>query len=74
MKHLVIVPNGWPCRLDVCPPGPFTFHDDLCWKTEYGQDEAYCESGEVFWGGVHTKEERCALIVQPCLSEWQEDG
>jgi len=24
MKRVTLVPHGWPCSLDDCPPGPFT--------------------------------------------------
>ena len=71
MKRLIIEPNGWPCFLEECPPGFFMFQDSLCFKSEYG-DEQFCESGEMFWGGTKTKEERAKLIVQPCINKWQE--
>jgi len=72
MKKLVIIPNGWPCTLLECPPGFFVFEDRLCLKTEYAYDGPYNEGGEVFWGGVDTKEERAKLIVEPVDMEWQE--
>lgn len=64
------------CTLADCPPGLFLFDKILGFKTEYslelGQKEYYPQafvvaSGEVFWGGVHTHEERANLMVQPLL-------
>ncbi|MDR5801148.1 hypothetical protein [Caballeronia sp. LZ001] len=56
-----------PCSLQDCPPGFFLFNGLLCLKSEYGgaNVEAYVESGEYFWGGAKSKEERDALIVTP---------
>jgi hypothetical protein len=72
MKQLVIEPDGWPCRYDECRPGLFMFHECLSLMSEYGK-EAYLEaSGEIFWGGVSSKEARAALIVQPVRANWQE--
>ena len=52
-----IVPDGWPCTLEECPPGPFVsveYPNSLCFKSEYrtpdGRVESYCESGEFFCG------------------------
>ena len=79
MKTLQILPEGWPCRLDECKPGPFTYHDTVGFKTEYvrteeefkGDIEVYVlDSGEMFWGGVTDRKERSALIVQPCVCLW----
>jgi hypothetical protein len=64
MKMLVINPNGWPCTFIECPPGLFVVNNDLCLKTEYGNDEAYCDSGEAF--------ARKDAIVQPVVAEWIE--
>lgn len=76
MKILVLKPEGWSCSLDECPSGLFLYNDNVCFKTEYhttdGLVEAYCESGEVFVGGVSSKE-RDNLIVQPLVSEWDEE-
>jgi len=54
---LQIVPAGWPCTLEDCPPGLFVF---------------LAASGEVFWGGAVTHEQRCRLVVQPCQYEWED--
>lgn len=71
MKRLVIHPDGWPCKFAECRPGYFLFMEALCLKTEYG-DDAYCESGEAFWGGVSSKEDRAGVIVQPVYAAWEE--
>lgn len=71
MKRLVIKPNIWECSLKECPPGFFMFKNDLCFKTEYGENEVYCSSGETFWGGAKTKEEIAELLVQPCVAIWE---
>lgn len=71
-KRLVIVPDGWPCRFDACPPGLFVIDGRVCFKSEYGQD-AFNEAGEMFWGGTGAHQERAALIVQPCITEWVQD-
>jgi hypothetical protein len=53
-----------------CPPGLFSFKGGLGFKTEYGADEAYVvASGERFWGGASTKEERLNLKVIPISME-----
>ena len=81
MKKLIIQPDGWPCTLAECRRGLFVFHDELCLKDEYGhQDDtsriwyssAYCDTGEVFWGGAKTKDDREKLVVQPVEAVWEE--
>ena len=71
MKRYVIKPDGWPCTLAACPPGPFVWQDSLCFKSEYrtpeGKIEAFCDSGEFFYGGAPTEEARGALLVQPVM-------
>ena len=44
MTKLLIVPDGWPCTLEECPPGPFVTLDNpnlLCFKSEYSQPPAH---------------------------------
>jgi len=58
------------CRLDQCPPGLFIAGDCLGFKSEYRNEKGTCEayvvaSGEFFWGGAKTAEDREALIVTP---------
>jgi hypothetical protein len=62
VKKLIIVPDGWKCKLNECPPGFFVYDNQLCFKTEYGKDEVYCSSGETFC--VDNPE------VQPVVEEW----
>lgn len=52
------------------PVGLFLFGDTLCLMTEYSNEgcgrEAYIvSSGETFWGGAKSKEERANLDVTP---------
>lgn len=67
-----LIPCGERCTLDELPCGTlFAFGDDcIAVKSEYrcnnGLIEAFIiDSGEQFWGGVHTAEEQNALMVQP---------
>ena len=73
MKKLIIVPCGWSCTLDECPPGFFEYNDELCLKAVYGSFEAFCANGDAFWGGTSTKKERDNLIVQPVEARWVEE-
>jgi len=69
MKRLVLMPNGWACTLEECPPGLFIFNKQVCFKSEYhnnGNVEAFNNSGEYL--SINQKE-----IVQPVDYEWQED-
>lgn len=60
-----------------CPVGLFLFGDTLAVMTEYStspsenarvsQRDAYIiESGEYFWGGTNSPEDRARLMVTPC--------
>ena len=67
-----LIPCGEKVTLDELPCGTlFAFGDDcIAVKSEYrcnnGLIEAFIiDSGEQFWGGVHTAEEQNALMVQP---------
>lgn len=79
MKRLELKPEGFPCKLRECPPGFFLKDDEVCFKSEYSKDqdknrvEAYCESGEFFWGGDEGKENVDEVMVQPLISEWIEE-
>jgi hypothetical protein len=66
LKTYVLEPDGWPQTLAECPPGFFEFKGSFGLKSEYGPLEAFCDSGEAFWGGAKTTDERRALLVQPC--------
>jgi len=76
MKRMVVNPDGWPCTFNECPPGFFVFEDNLYLKSEYRSEDksdAYCESGEYFWGGTGGDvKKRGALKVQPVIVEWEE--
>ena len=57
-------------RLIEAPIGLFMFGETLCLKTEYmspgcGVEAYIVESGEMFWGGAKSKEERHNLDVTP---------
>ena len=76
---MIIKPEGWQCTFKECPAGFFVFGGSLCLKSEYfstggGQDynDAYCESGEYFYGGVDNNEDRDKLMVQPVIVGWEE--
>jgi len=66
--RITVHPTDFACELWECPPGLFLSGDDcLGFKTEYGEMEVFVvESGEVFWGGGKTEEERRHLMVIPC--------
>lgn len=77
MKALVIQPSRFPCTLAECPPGFFVFGEELCFKSEYKTNhenvfvcDAYCSSGEYFWGGTKDYEDRENLMVIPCEANW----
>lgn len=73
-RRLTLNPEGWPLPFAECPPGFFVVLDGgaACFKSEYGGD-AYCESGEAFWGPApQTKESRAACVVQPVVPVWEE--
>lgn len=70
MKILKIVPYGWPCSLEECPPGHLVFGGEhLGYKTEYsngvGKIDAYNAGGETLC--ISETE-----IVQPVIAEWEE--
>lgn len=57
-----------PVMLKNCPPGLFIFKGRLGFKTEYGDEngsEAFCASGEYFWGGTRNAKSRGELMVVP---------
>lgn len=78
MKRLELIPNGWACTLDECPPGHFLFHEMVGFKSEYrnneGRIEAYCDTGEAFWGGTTKHEDTNKLIVQPLTARWIDEA
>lgn len=76
MRQLQLKPSGWPCTLKECPPGLFVFGEILGLKTEYSPEneiEAFCsDTGEAFWGGTHSHQNRDQLMVQPVEAVWEE--
>jgi hypothetical protein len=72
MKTLELRPDGFPCTLAECPPGLFLHGENVGLKTEYGATEAFCDSGERFWGGVSRVDNLAKVIVQPLIYEWNE--
>lgn len=74
MKRLVVVPDGWPCKLSECPSGLFMFEGALVVKSKYGPQEnaLLALDGGIFTGQTE-KEKRGDLIVQPCRYEWIEE-
>jgi len=64
MKEVIIYPLGWMCKIEECPPGFFMYEEQLCFKSEYGQDNIFCSSGEYFI----TRN----IIVQPVSYETRE--
>ena len=48
------------CKLSECPIGLFQFKETLCVKNEYNE-YFIVWSGEVFWGGAKTEQERDCL-------------
>jgi len=52
MKIVKIIPDGWECMIEECPPGFFYYEGQLCFKSEYMTDnegiEVFNSSGEYF--------------------------
>lgn len=64
-----IIDSGQPCILANCPPGLFRVGDSLGFRSEYGLEAYVFETGEIWWGGCKTQEERAKQIVQPVVLE-----
>jgi hypothetical protein len=70
MEKIECVP-GEPTTLEECPIGLFLSGDELCLKTEYGNNEGRIDayivsSGEFFWGSApQTIANQRAQIVRP---------
>jgi hypothetical protein len=73
MKRLELKPDGFPCKLKECPPGLFLCSNEVAMKTEYGIDEAYCDSGERFWGEKNRGGKTEDTVVQPLIAQWIDD-
>jgi len=68
MNKLEIVPKGWPKQLEEYRGGHFVYEKQLCFKTEYhdqnGNIEAYNSAGERF--------NATDVVVQPVEFVWRE--
>lgn len=71
-----LIPHGWPCSLEECPPGLFAWkyggdHDCIGFKSEYSRDEGendvFNEAGEYLTLDSPTDE------VQPLEISWEEE-
>ena len=76
-----LIPHGWPCSVEECPPGFFAYmygddHNCIGFKDEYGYEQkeglittwlarAYNDAGEY----IHAE----GLEVQPLEVSWEEE-
>jgi hypothetical protein len=64
MTIIKAIPYGWACSIEDCPAGAFVPVDgvktNICFKTEYGNNEAYNCAGEYYHGKG---------LVQPIIFE-----
>lgn len=66
MKKVTIIPDGWECMIEECPPGFFYYQGQLCFKSEYAAEmQYYCSSGESFMPRK--------VMVQPVICEESEE-
>lgn len=78
---MIIIPQKRRVRLNACPVGLFLHGQTLAVMTEYFsypnlvyQRDAYLvESGEYFWGGTKTTQDRAKLLVNPCIVAGETD-
>lgn len=63
-----MLPADFPMPFGECPPGFFLYDGMVGLKSEYG-DDAYCDTGEAFWGGTSVPAERAKLMVTPLKYE-----
>ena len=71
-----LIPHGWPCSIEECPPGYFAWiygddHTCIGFKSEYSRDEGdkdvFNEAGEYLTLDSPTDE------VQPLEVSWEEE-
>ena len=67
IERIELIPHGHKCKLKDCPPGFFLFENEVCLKTEYGENDSYLDNGEVLWGGTNSEQTREKHIVQPLV-------
>lgn len=45
-------PSGFNCKIENCPPGMFLYENQICFKSEYGNNngdiEVFNDAGEYF--------------------------
>lgn len=69
-KTFLLEPNGWPCALTECPPGPFLCDGELSFKSEPGADgqiRVFNGTGQTLWAGTGSFAEVCKIVVQPVM-------
>ena len=72
ITRIQIKPKGFPCKLRDCKPGLFLYERDVCFRSDY--NEFYIiGSGETFWAGTASEEQRGDLTVQPMIYEITEN-
>lgn len=72
MKRVTIQPDGWPVKIEECPPGHFMYEDQLCFKSEYMTSESDYKDIEVFNSGGEYFMPR-EVLVQPVTYEITEE-
>jgi hypothetical protein len=72
MKKILIIPHGWPCTLNECPPGHFMIDDELCFKAVHVTAMGGCPVAYFSTGGGYMKDPD--ELVQPVVVESWEDG
>jgi hypothetical protein len=88
MAHyrLILEPAGWPVTLGRCPPGLFIKPQVIIIggepprigvKCEHPDADGYTQAivaatGEPWWNGATSKDERENQLVQPIVAEWEE--
>jgi hypothetical protein len=76
MKRLVMVPDGWPCKLGELRPGFFVWNDMLGFKPDHkaenGKQIAFSATGESLWYKAGGFEPMVDLMVQPAYPGWED--
>lgn len=72
VKILKIIPAGWECTIEECPPGHFVCDGQLCFKTEYGCADSPDFPMQVFNSAGENFVAR-KIMVQPVDYEWGEE-
>lgn len=72
--NIKLIPTDFETTIYECPPGLFLFEKTVGFKDGYGGDPCCADTGEIFWGGAKTVEERKKLKVIPCVTVISEGG